>query len=96
MCDNNKVNVFPKICDSKLRILNVNALFPGSTNDSYIWNNCDVLPILEQIYRNGQQGYFLLGMFRSTAYYLVLIRIQVYLLFAEYCGLNLKLNIKTC
>ncbi|XP_008178178.1 putative nuclease HARBI1 [Acyrthosiphon pisum] len=49
------------ICDSKLRILNVNALFPGSTNDSYIWNNCDILPILEQIYRNGQQGYFLLG-----------------------------------
>ncbi|CAI6369630.1 unnamed protein product [Macrosiphum euphorbiae] len=49
------------ICDAKLRILNVNALFPGSTNDSFIWNSCDVLPVVEQLYTNGQQGFFLLG-----------------------------------
>eukprot|EP00102_Acyrthosiphon_pisum_P021062 XP_016658272.1 PREDICTED: putative nuclease HARBI1 [Acyrthosiphon pisum] len=29
------------ICDSKLQILNVNALFPGNTHDVHIWNNRD-------------------------------------------------------
>ncbi|CAI6359332.1 unnamed protein product [Macrosiphum euphorbiae] len=47
------------ICDAKLRILNVNAIFPGSTNDSFIWNSCDVLPVVEQLYTNGDSGYAL-------------------------------------
>ncbi|CAI6373074.1 unnamed protein product [Macrosiphum euphorbiae] len=27
------------ICDSNLKILNVNALFPGNTHDTHVWNN---------------------------------------------------------
>ncbi|KAL5236887.1 hypothetical protein ACI65C_004297 [Semiaphis heraclei] len=49
------------ICDSKLRIMNVNALFPGSTNDSHIWNNSDVFPVVKEIYERGHTGFFLLG-----------------------------------
>ncbi|XP_050056224.1 putative nuclease HARBI1 [Aphis gossypii] len=34
------------ICDSNLKILNVNALFPGSTHDTHVWNNSKVLPMV--------------------------------------------------
>lgn len=41
--------------------MNVNALFPGSTNDSHIWNNSDVYPVVKEIYERGHTGFFLLG-----------------------------------
>ncbi|KAJ8703708.1 hypothetical protein PYW08_016962 [Mythimna loreyi] len=49
------------ICDSKLKILNVNALFPGSTHDSYIWSNSAVLPLLQNLHNAGYTNYHLLG-----------------------------------
>ncbi|XP_018363950.1 PREDICTED: putative nuclease HARBI1 [Trachymyrmex cornetzi] len=48
------------ICDPDLRILNVNARYPGSTHDSYIWNNSNILPLMRDIYNCGHQ-FFLLG-----------------------------------
>ncbi|XP_054708369.1 putative nuclease HARBI1 [Uloborus diversus] len=30
------------VCDAKLRILNVNAKFPGASHDSFIWRNCSL------------------------------------------------------
>ncbi|CAI6355515.1 unnamed protein product [Macrosiphum euphorbiae] len=48
------------ICDVNLKILSVNALFPGSTHDSHIWNNCNVLPILQELNRR-KQCFYLLG-----------------------------------
>ncbi|XP_071652224.1 putative nuclease HARBI1 [Temnothorax longispinosus] len=48
------------ICDTDLRIMNVNARYPGSTHDSYIWNNSNVLPIMQDIYNRGHR-FFLLG-----------------------------------
>jgi len=41
--------------------MNVNALFPGSTNDAYIWSNSNVQPVVKELYNNGHKGYFLLG-----------------------------------
>ncbi|XP_022160297.1 putative nuclease HARBI1 [Myzus persicae] len=49
------------ICDVNLKIMNVNALFPGSTNDAYIWSNSNVQPVVKELYDNGHKGYFLLG-----------------------------------
>ncbi|XP_050065798.1 putative nuclease HARBI1 [Aphis gossypii] len=49
------------ICDSKLRILNVNARFPGSTHDTHIWNNSLVLPVLQELYRRNYDNFYLLG-----------------------------------
>lgn len=49
------------ICDSDLRILHVDARFPGSTHDAFIWRSCSVEPVLKQLYRSGQSGYYLLG-----------------------------------
>lgn len=42
--------------------MNVNARFPGSCHDSYIWHNSAVSEIMENIYRrNPQNIFFLLG-----------------------------------
>ncbi|KYN34993.1 hypothetical protein ALC56_10681, partial [Trachymyrmex septentrionalis] len=40
--------------------LNVNARYPGSTHDSYIWNNSDILPLMSDIYIREHQ-FLLLG-----------------------------------
>ncbi|XP_071573951.1 putative nuclease HARBI1 [Temnothorax nylanderi] len=48
------------ICDSDMKIIHVNAKYPGSTHDSYIWNNCNFLPILKQLH-NRRHTFYLLG-----------------------------------
>ncbi|XP_063391776.1 putative nuclease HARBI1 [Cydia fagiglandana] len=49
------------ICDANMRVTNVNALFPGSTHDSYIWNQSAVLPLVEGLHNNGHTSYYLIG-----------------------------------
>ncbi|XP_018572113.1 putative nuclease HARBI1 [Anoplophora glabripennis] len=49
------------ICDPNLKIINVCARYPGSSHDNFIWNNSNVLPIVENLYRNGHRWYYLLG-----------------------------------
>ncbi|XP_071629528.1 putative nuclease HARBI1, partial [Temnothorax longispinosus] len=50
------------ICDFRLRIINVNARFPGSSHDVYIWNNSNARQLAEQIYaRYGRNTFCLLG-----------------------------------
>ncbi|KAG5900103.1 hypothetical protein JTB14_016072 [Gonioctena quinquepunctata] len=46
--------------DENMKILHVNAKYPGSTHDSYIWNTSNVNEFLEQLYGRGFEGYFLL------------------------------------
>ncbi|XP_023289088.1 putative nuclease HARBI1 [Orussus abietinus] len=36
------------ICDPDLKIINVNARYSGSTHDSYIWNNSNVVPVIKK------------------------------------------------
>lgn len=45
-----------------MRIINVSALFPGSVNDAYIWNNSQLEPILREINNHYPEGFYLLGM----------------------------------
>ncbi|KAJ8917089.1 hypothetical protein NQ315_013008 [Exocentrus adspersus] len=49
------------VCDENMQILHVNARFPGSSHDSYIWRNSNIEPILRNMYDRGIEGYFLLG-----------------------------------
>lgn len=49
------------ICDADKKIINVNAKFPGSTGDGYIWSNSNVNPIMEELYRRYPNSYYLLG-----------------------------------
>lgn len=41
--------------------MNVNALFPGSTNDVFIWNRSSVANILRTLHERGHTNYYLLG-----------------------------------
>ncbi|XP_030745911.1 putative nuclease HARBI1 [Sitophilus oryzae] len=50
------------ICDSNLKIMNVNAQFPGSTHDANIWRHSQISTLMENIYRRDPQNvFFLLG-----------------------------------
>lgn len=49
------------ICDSDLKILNVNANYPGSTHDSFIWRQSQVKELLNTLYIGGDRGFWLLG-----------------------------------
>lgn len=50
-----------QICDEKLKIINVNSSFPGSSHDSFIWNSSAVCRVITNLYRSGHEGYYLLG-----------------------------------
>ena len=49
------------ICDTNLLILNVNANFPGSTHDSFIWRQSAINTHLQNAFENGQRNTWLLG-----------------------------------
>nr|CAI5858519.1 unnamed protein product [Callosobruchus analis] len=49
------------ICDYDLKILNINARFPGATHDAFIWRNSCVREELETCYTRGDRISWLLG-----------------------------------
>ncbi|KAJ8980475.1 hypothetical protein NQ317_013228 [Molorchus minor] len=49
------------ICDTNLKIMSVNALYPGSTNDAFIWSNSNVYNFLRTLHGLGHTDYYLLG-----------------------------------
>ncbi|XP_025992133.2 putative nuclease HARBI1 [Solenopsis invicta] len=49
------------ICDSRMKILNVNARYPGSCHDSFIWNHCNVLPVMQTLHARGHDNFYLIG-----------------------------------
>lgn len=49
------------ICDSDLKILSVNANYPGSTHDSFIWRNSEIKNFLITQYNQGLRRTWLLG-----------------------------------
>nr|CAI5828336.1 unnamed protein product [Callosobruchus analis] len=49
------------ICDYDLKILNVNAQYPGATHDSFIWSQSAVKQHLEAAYNEGDRNMWLIG-----------------------------------
>ncbi|XP_066600856.1 putative nuclease HARBI1 [Prorops nasuta] len=50
------------ICDWRLKIMNINARYPGSAHDTYIWNNSNVKNAIVHLYRqNPNKNFHLLG-----------------------------------
>ena len=49
------------ICDEELKITNVNARFPGSTHDSFVWQNSNIFTFLRDLPREHRGRYYLLG-----------------------------------
>ncbi|XP_028050284.1 putative nuclease HARBI1 [Monomorium pharaonis] len=54
------------ICDPDLKILNVNARYPGARHDAYIWSNSPVRRIMERKFNNGKRNTWLIGDDRYT------------------------------
>lgn len=48
------------VCDSNMRIINVNARFPGSTHDSFIWSNSILKEFMQRL-NTDHKAYYLLG-----------------------------------
>lgn len=50
------------ICDWRLKIMHINARYPGSTHDSFIWNNSNAKNFMVNLYRGyPHKNYHLLG-----------------------------------
>ncbi|XP_048515024.1 putative nuclease HARBI1 [Athalia rosae] len=48
------------ICDSGMKIIHVNAKYPGSSHDSFIWNNLNVLPLFQTLHARVHDQFHLL------------------------------------
>ncbi|KAI4455537.1 hypothetical protein MML48_9g00013212 [Holotrichia oblita] len=50
------------VCDSNMTIININARYPVSTNDAFIWNNSNLQRSLRRnLHAAGNSDYYLLG-----------------------------------
>ncbi|XP_024873458.1 putative nuclease HARBI1 [Temnothorax curvispinosus] len=49
------------ICDPTLKILNVNARFPGARHDAYIWSSSAARGVMERAYNRGERRTYLIG-----------------------------------
>ncbi|XP_071580831.1 putative nuclease HARBI1 [Temnothorax nylanderi] len=57
---NHSLNV-QAIVDSDLKILNINARYPGARNDAYIWGASAIRNVMEYSYNHGERRTYLIG-----------------------------------
>lgn len=48
-----------QVCDSNLKIRNVNAKFGGATHDSFIWASSSIESFLRALHQSGEQVWLL-------------------------------------
>ncbi|XP_026828245.1 putative nuclease HARBI1 [Ooceraea biroi] len=57
---NHSLNV-QTIVDPNLKIVNINARYPGARNDAFIWNVSPIRRVMEYFYNNGVRRTYLIG-----------------------------------
>ncbi|XP_024878983.1 putative nuclease HARBI1 [Temnothorax curvispinosus] len=57
---NHSLNV-QAIVDPDLKILNINARYPGARNDAFIWNSSPIKHVMEHFYNHGERRTYLIG-----------------------------------
>ena len=51
-----------QICDTDLKIMNINSKNPGRTHDAFIWRHCEMHRILQDEFSSNDLGHsWLLG-----------------------------------
>lgn len=50
-----------QIVDPSLKILNINARYPGARNDAYIWSSLPIRRAMEFQYNRGERRTWLIG-----------------------------------
>lgn len=50
-----------QVVSPKLKILNINARYPGARNDSYIWSTSPIRRAMEYHYNCGERHTWLIG-----------------------------------
>lgn len=50
-----------QIVDPNLKILNINARYPGARNDAYIWSASAIRRVMEFHYNHGERRTYLIG-----------------------------------
>ncbi|XP_046383560.1 putative nuclease HARBI1 [Ischnura elegans] len=58
---NHSLNV-QAVVDPTLKVLNINARYPGARNDAYIWSVSPIRQVMEQNYGAGERHLWLIGM----------------------------------
>ncbi|XP_024867587.1 putative nuclease HARBI1 [Temnothorax curvispinosus] len=57
---NHSLNV-QAIVDPDLKILNINARYPGARNDAFIWNSSPIKHVMEHFYNHGERRTYLIN-----------------------------------
>lgn len=65
--------IYNKIASHDLEILNVNARFPGSVHDSFIWRHSTVRDEMQRLYDSGDRTTWLLGKYHDYFIFIYLI-----------------------
>lgn len=50
-----------QIVDPDMKILNINARYPGARNDAYIWSAFAIRRVMEYNYNHGERRTYLIG-----------------------------------
>ncbi|EZA51536.1 Putative nuclease HARBI1 [Ooceraea biroi] len=52
---------YTEIVDPDMKILNINARYPGARNDAYIWSVSPIRRVMEHWYNQGERKIYLIG-----------------------------------
>lgn len=70
-----------QIVDPDLKILNINARYPGARNDAYIWSTSPMRHVMEHCYNRGERRTYLIGKNKIYNIYKIFIFMIKYVIY---------------